>query len=265
MNTTVPTDAPSIFDPIRSLSQLRQQAIIRPNNPPVGIAGFLFDIPLEDRVSLRSAITDSFVEDNTAIQDQIALSPEEISVRGLVAELVQTTEQLKKLLAVQNPLGATPGMEVRITEGQAQKMKQAAAAKAGATVAIAPADSLYSIYTSQAPGPPSQTKQSRAFGYFYQLWKGRQMFSVETPWGFFTSMAITSVDVIQPEESRGQSELAITFKKIRIAQEVTVNLGQLAGRAEFQQAPEVQNGNAGTKDVPPDASWLSQLGSLFNP
>ena len=89
----VPTDQASVFTGIASLSVLDRNAIIRPANPPPGIAGFVMDVRMEDEVNLESDITDHYVEDNTAVQDQVSLKPEEVTVHGLVGELVMVQAQ----------------------------------------------------------------------------------------------------------------------------------------------------------------------------
>lgn len=85
----IPSDAPSIYD---QLSTLDKQAIVRPNNPPRGIAGFLFDYDAEQFMELVAEVTDHFIEDNTTLQDNIALLPERITVRGSVAELTDSAD-----------------------------------------------------------------------------------------------------------------------------------------------------------------------------
>src|SRR5579863_4903278 len=47
----------------------------------------LFHYEAENTAQLQSDITDHFIEDNTAIQDQIALKPEKITVHGFIGEL----------------------------------------------------------------------------------------------------------------------------------------------------------------------------------
>ena len=87
----VPTDSPSIFTTLQTLQTSASgtyNAIVRPNNPPPGIGGYLFDIAGDDEVRLKAAISRHYVENNTPISDHIALEPEQITLRGLVAELV---------------------------------------------------------------------------------------------------------------------------------------------------------------------------------
>jgi cytoskeletal protein RodZ len=81
-------------------------------------------------------------------------------------------------------------------------------------------------------------------------------------------MAIERLRAEQPEETIYNSSFQITFKKLRFAQDVTVNVGQLAGRAVAQQSPVVQNGNAGQTAVPAaqaDQVTQSWLQKTFGP
>lgn len=84
MNVIIPSDSPSVFDQLTTASGI---AIVRPNNPPAGIAGFLFDFNGDEELRFRSQITKHYTEANTPVQDQIALEPEEIILKGTVAEL----------------------------------------------------------------------------------------------------------------------------------------------------------------------------------
>lgn len=335
--TVIPSDdSTSVFDVLRSLSTLERQAIVRPKNPPDGIAGFVFNIPQEEEINLRSEITDHFVEDNTAINDEIALKPEEFTLRGLVAEVavrplasrLQSSSRRWQPLPI-NPLPApvprtalaqilvqggtlarilAPGSAQIVGVAKALEMSPAGvvetivnqgqvlatalgigdeAAKALAlskvlvaanksaskpasrrnpnaaapiipplTPLVAPAlqpdpASLYGTFLDKAAQPPSQTRQARTFAYFYQLWKSRQLFTVETPWGFLTDVAILSFRSSQDETTRFASTFSVTFKKIRTAGAATVTAGQLAGRASIQSAPVTNNGNAGKTPLTP--------------
>lgn len=365
----IPSDQTSTLDIVRSLSTLEQQAIVRPNNPPPGIGGFLFDIPGDEWVQLTSDITDHYVENNTSIQDQIALQPEQITVKGFVAELVIGSAVPDPNNAPSNPLptcipmmppqtagsladqlrdvassvltqagrvslaGVDPRVAIRgavqgtanqiignvrnrvssaadsavrslftpesiaaltnptttlptITQNAVNVLKAVVPQKALAIIGAlktlnnpasqallsssvtAPADtassSLLTAYRDKQPTPPNQTRQSAAFLYFYNLWKSRQLFSVETAWGVWNNMAILSFRSDQEESTKDRTEFTIVFKKIRTAQDVTVQVGQLAGRNAMQATSDQpsQNGNAGQKAATPEeeASWLYQWG-----
>ncbi len=371
----LPTDAPSIF---AQLSTLDRQAIVSPATPPRGIAGFLFDFDAESFLELTSEITDNPLEDNTMVADGIALMPERITVKGMVAELTDAGTSFPTPPPKPTPLplfptlfppmgpganlsfgtkvgplnlagGLTVGLGadgrirasasasgrlgpfsadaiVRSVNGQLAgvvsggaslqaavgasvnaAMKAITGGNAPATSAItaavslaarnvlgpaftptiskligqsvnasvatvaadtpgpasASAGSAYEYYLNRAPVQPGETRQSAAVGYFLEMWRGRMLFSVETPWGLMESMAILNVRPEQPEDTRTGTNFSITFKKVRIAKSVTVNLGQLAGRTPFQAAASTpaQAGNAGQTPATPtqEESWLRNL------
>lgn len=372
----VPTDKPSQVAVVKQLTTLQQKAIIRPNNPPLGIAGFLFDITGDEWIELTSQVTDHYTEANTAIQDNIALEPEKVTVRGLVAELRSSAPSPQEAAPVTNPLPdnvpLTPPLTAGGTEGLlsiagisgvigiaarttalgilARKAPGVASAVnafgpqilAGARERIASAgtsamntlgqpastdalntsgvplpsivqtavgvvkniipnlaksvvaafkkptvpanqkllggaaaqqdaasganSSLLQVYEAKQPTPPNQTRQSSAFLYFYALWKGRQLCSIETAWGIWTNMAILSIRAEQKESSKSSTDFTLTFKKIRVAETVTVQLGELAGRNAFQTAASAptQNGNVGQSPVAP-ADKESILRTIFTP
>lgn len=370
----IPSDDPSIFD---QLSTLDRKAIVRPNNPPAGIAGFLFDYDAESFMELISEITDNAVEDNTSLQDNIALLPERFTTRGMIAELTDAAEiddtpaptpaplplfpplfppfspaanlsfsakigafglnagvtlgpggivsaaaavtgaigpfsadaivrtvstQLSGVINVSNTVQAavnaavnkavtalsggnapssaaisaaintavgniiggalTPDVSALINQSVNSSLSTTAGTNPGPVAGAA--SSLYQYYLNRAPVQGSSKAQSLAFGYFYQMWRARQLFSVETPWGIMNNMAILNVRPEQPEESKTATNFSLVLKKIRIAEPVTVNLGQLAGRNAFQASVDApaQNGTAGQTPATPaqEQSYLSTMG-----
>lgn len=259
MSNIVPTDAPSVFSDLDVLTTLEKNALVRPNNPPPGIAGFLFDIQVEDAADIQSDITDHYVEDNVALQDQIALRPEMVTVRGLIGELVQASEQVDTITEQIDALPINEQLVPEYTLEQEVEFDQEEQDATEATDALTDNVSLEGYFAARNPN--SGNKQSQAFAYFYGLWKGRQLFTVDTPWGFFTDMAILSLRASQDASTKYVSDFTITFKKIRFAKEVVVSSGQLAGRCAQQSSDQTKNGVAGKEDVTPERnqSWLHQL------
>lgn len=258
----IPSDQGSIYDVLKRLSSSQSQlALIRPNNPAPGIAGFLFDIVGDEAIELTTDTTDHYVEDNTAIQDQAALRPEKVTVRGLVAELVLVNPREEQVAPVTNSLPTNPGFEPELTPGATQTLDETEETDALQDNGIESGQSLYGLYKQQASQRPNQSRQEQVFGYFYQLWKGRQLFTVQTPWGVFTNMILEMGRSEQLEDTRFRTDMTLTFKKIRVAESVTVNVGQIAGRASFQRANVSQNGTAGTPQVTAqeEASLLYKL------
>ncbi len=245
----VPTDQPSVFDVLDTLTTLQRRAIVRPENPPPGVAGFIFDIPEETEIMLRSLITRHFVEDGLAVSDQIALEPEEVSVRGLVAEVVAFAPPPDSVARQPDALPPNPATAPALAPQAAQDFAAESLARLQTERVAVNTGNLWNFYLTRGQQPPSQSKQARAAVYFYELWRGRQRVTVETPFGFFTNMALLSFRASQPEDTRFRSTMAITFEKIRVAGAAQVTAGQLAGRAAQQSAPVTQNGVAGKQPV----------------
>lgn len=250
MNNIVPTQGIDVFSALNTLVvQTSRLAIVRPDNPPPGVAGYLFNIVTDDAVDLESEITDHFIENNTAIQDHIALKPEIISVRGLVAELAGIQPTQGNISQQTNALPEIPGYLPEFTDGVVQTMVQMEIEPERQQAAISDSQSLFGYYNSRSPQEPNQTKQSYVFGYFYQLWKGRQLFSVETPWGIWNNMAIMSLNATQGEDTRTVSDIRIQFKRISKVETVTITPGNLAGRATLQRSGISQNGVVGLQNL----------------
>lgn len=212
-------------------------------NPPSGIAGYVFDIIGDESVDLSSEITDHYVEDNTTIQDHIALAPETISVSGVVAELVFAKPANGD---VQRPVVELPEIDdfkPTFTDGAEQSIAEIEESVEANEKAQGVGTSLSSKFSNFSPEVIGG-RQSRAFAYFYQLWKGRALFTVETPWGVFNSMAIESINTSQSGDSRMTTDFTIKFKHVRFAQNVVVNVGELAGRAAASRKPVEEKGKA---------------------
>jgi hypothetical protein len=229
------TQTASVFDPIALLTAVQQAAIIRPNNPPPGIGGWVMDVVQDEEINLTANITDHYTEANVAIHDNMALPPVEVQVRGLVAELLLSPTAAGAVNAPVNPPDTSlpPIVEQgpQFTPQATQTMAQTATGNALADSNLTEHPSLAQYQQTTSPQQPGQTRQSNAFGYFVQLWQGRQLFTVETPWGFFANMALKGLTGRQGKDSRYQTEFSLTFKQIRFAGSATASIGQIAGRA----------------------------------
>ena len=216
----------------------------------------LFNYEGENTVALTSDVTDHFVEDNTAIQDQIALKPVIITTNGFIGELNDIAPPALELLK-------TAADKLVIMSGYLPQVSASAqiaynTAKTIYDVAKATQRSAVSAWTSQA----NKTKQQIAFEQFYGYWSNRTLFTVQTPWAIFENCVIVSLRAIQSSESNSTSDFEVSFKPMRFAETVVIKNNQsgiydfnnFEGRTLNQGSPEI---NIGPNSPSPSISLSS--------
>jgi len=235
-------------------------------------ATLLFHYEGEQTVSLESDITDHFVEDNTAINDQIALKPETITTSGFIGELNDVApSELAPLKFLADKLTAVNAYLPALSASAILAYNEATLLYATAITAADSAISAWSSITGAGTQgvingnglvgqPRNQTKQQIAFQQFYGYWKARTLFTVQTPWAIFKNMAIKSLHAVQDAETNVISNFEITFKIMRFANTVTssnIGLGaDFQGRALNQASSLV---DLGSSAPPPDIGLESKL------
>lgn len=191
---------------------------------------FLFDYEGEQTADLVSDITDHFIEDNTAIQDQIALKPIRVTTKGFVSELndvvpsfLQPLKTVAQKLTVIGSYAPSTSQTALLAYNQAFQAYQIATnlinSAVGAWSSISGGTGT-SVVTGDLPlfRLPNQTKQQTAFQSFYGYWINRTLFTIQTPWAIFTDMAIEKIHPIQSEDTLTFTTFECTFKQIRTAQ-----------------------------------------------
>lgn len=210
-------------------------------NPPV----FVFNYEGEQTITLESDITDNFVEDNTARQDQIALKPEIITTRGFIGELNDVVPGLLQPLKTAADKLTVVGAYVPIlTEAANIAYNEAFAAYQTAQTVIQSAVAAWSSINGN--GSQVQTKQATAFRDFYGYWKNRTLFTVTTPWGQFQNCAILRVKAVQDEKTRMVTEFEVSFKQMQFATTALSAFNSLdyLGRSNAQASPGVDLGTS---------------------
>ncbi len=241
----IPYNQPSVFASIADGPQSLRLALVRPDSPPPGVAGFLFDIDEDSMVELSADITDHYVENNTALQDHIALRPVEIETNGCVGELVQFANN--GLVGDQPPgqapatLADNPDMTPELTLGADEQVALNTAVDASEAAGVVDTNTLAGFFGHSSIQPPEITRQSNALLYFFELREARMLFTLETPWGFWTNMAILSIQVKQGRESKYQSDFTVRFKQVSLADSPSITLGSLP---RPEEAAGRQVGNA---------------------
>lgn len=225
-----------------------------PSNPPT----LVFNYEGEQVVNLESDITDHYIEDNTAIQDQIALKPEIIQTHGYIGELNDVVPAaLRPLKIAADKLTVLVAFTPQLTETaliayqQASFLYQVGAQAANAGVAA---------WSSLTGNSNVQTKQARMFQQFYGYWQKRTLFTVQTPWGLFQDCAIMGLRAVQDAESRVITDFEVRFKKMRFAKTTTISAQttSLEGRAAAQDSGLVDLGSSTPRPSITVAEGLAQ-------
>ena len=215
-----------------------------------------FNTVTDDTINFQSNITDNWVENNNAIQDHIAISPVSITMRGLIGDLVYTSEQAYKdyerALAQANAINSEDSVlasfgdfftlkddgkltaisayfpEVSNITQRAQNMwnmHEAASKKAQriGNILTGQAKNNLSSKMNAYSGLNSNLQQSelkRICEEIKEYWINRKSFTVNTPFGDFENMYIVSVSLHQGNENF-IGEVDITLKQLRFTQTIT--------------------------------------------
>lgn len=250
------------------------QYVVRPVNA-FGLGGFVFDIEGETKVDLSTEITDHFLEDNSTIQDHIAIKPKKITLKSFVGELTFRQDDETETF-VQRAV-----RKLTTVAAYAPPLTQAAQQALNAREALenidfdTGKDAIKNLFESRsinrltdywaaAKNIISGSRQQQAFMYFKALMEQKILVSLQTPFEFVNNMAIESITAIQDESSRYISDFSITLKQMRFATILNVprgssryvtdiapveNFTQTANRTTVQQAVETRVGNVPGTDL----------------
>jgi hypothetical protein len=244
LNNPLANKISNIADFANFASTILNTYLIQPqeNEGDFGIGGFLFDIRGQESLQLHSDITDHYVENNSAMQDHIALKPETFTVSGFVGELKNTPPQgmtdISKEVEKLQTLG--PFLPQLTSAAQAVynevEREYRIYRKANET-----ANNVWDKYNKVVIAQ-TMTEQQKAFNYFYIGWQKRQLYKVQTPWTVLKDMAIQDVMPEQDESTKDVTNFTITFKKIRIAKNIASTKTKIQGRTAQQVQPQTDKG-----------------------
>jgi hypothetical protein len=223
--------------------QATNGAIVRTldKNGFTSISGFIFDIIENEDITISSDITDHYIENNSSIQDHIALKPEKFTLRGFVAELKDVFTP--PTFSFPTQINLMPLLEFILPSFTSQAILvygQISDTYDKISNALNQSQDNFSLQTQKST---TTSEQQLVYKYFYDLWYSRVLCSIETPFGVFDSMAIESLRAMQPGESRYVGDFSVTFKKIRKAQVTKAIIASLArDRAANMYAPIAPKG-----------------------
>lgn len=229
----------------------------------------------EQTVNCQSDITDHYIEDNTAIQDNITLKPELITTHGFIGD-VNNVPPNKILSLAQQAAYALLSVEAYVPQltatailayNEATFLAETALNAANAAVAglnsIAGNNGESVIDGNSLSLAANQSPQQTYFQQFYAYWRTRTLFTVQTPWAVFQNCAIQSLRAIQDETTRTITDFEVTFKLLRFAESDSVTsetIGSLSGRAQNQNDFLV---NIGTSIPTPSTALNAAVNGLF--
>lgn len=188
--------------------------------------GFIFDLKEDYSLTLTSDITDHFTEDNSAIQDHIALKPIIVEVSGKVAE--------KNLLTPYDEQAETDGFKKFLNKADS------ISGRLGSITNLFPniinqardilntAKSVYDTYktfknfvkASKGDKSLKQTRQSKIVTMFKEYWQQRQVFVIVTPFCILNNMYIMDFVATQPRNTKYITDIKIKFKQIKVARTI---------------------------------------------
>ena len=235
-------------------------ALVTPQED-VGFNGWLFHIPQDSSLEFNSNITDHYVENNKAVQDNVSLQPIEYTVTGLIGELnwrdvydktqqaVAAVEDKLPILSILTPELTAQALQtfnlVDKAYNTAKKLEKLAGDNNDDGVYEQFLKQAGKSFTSAIPGKLKQ--QELAVNFFFWAWQGRKLFRVQTPWRIFENMVIKSCRANQSESGKTATNLVITFKQLNIINWKIVNKKIGMSRNATQTAAQVNKGTSKTE------------------
>jgi len=235
----------SLGGAVADLASITKALVVPDPNIPQGINGFLFDIDLTETVTLNSQITDHWIENNSTIQDHIAIEPVKVVLTGNVGELVWKKTKVEKY-AIQ----------------YIQKLTEVAFLQPSLSLAaldflynylalnqqINQARQVYSDFASVFTDGEELTNQQSAYQTLQYFFYARTLCTIATPWRQFTNMAIESLNFSQDPSTKEMSEVTVTFKQINMV-DVKISKVRLQGPPRAQRAAQVNQGTVKGESV----------------
>lgn len=188
-----------------------------------------FDIVNEHSINVQNQITDNYLENNTAVQDNIAHSPLTITVNGLIGELVYSPPEATYI-------------DQYISNGinnSAKYLSQAVGQKLGALPALLPpvsnamqlARNKEDLITDSIKRykkilmPTTQNRLREVYSKLMSLRNNNTAFIVKTPFATFENMYIQSLTLTQGNENF-TGDISITLKELRFTEVSTTAIDE---------------------------------------
>ena len=208
------------------LSSKLSQFLMRPANAK-GIGGFVFDYEGEGTAKIQAEISDHYLEDNSAVNDHMAIKPLRLVLSGFNGELVDEgtgTGPIAALNALQNRLTVVPAYLGKYTPAGIGKvqgvLKKATDIAHTVDQTLKKVSNLASFFLDSNP---ARTATQIAFLDIYARMLSKQIMVVDGPFGAFPNMVVENATMIQDETTKDWVDIIVTLKQLRF---VTTNFDQ---------------------------------------
>lgn len=233
-----------------------------------GIAGFKFNCPQSEQVTMQSDITDHYIDINRPVQDHIALRPVTLTLTGLQGEYFYSVNKIEDLLAKVVPtLSLVKQFLPKLTAATEQikfgsknlnQNLQGAAAYAASFDKSLNFNDKFQVAWDTFNGEnlfkdfqdifKLKSSQTRAFLFFQAMWKSRTRFTVETTWRRYDNMAITDVIPLR-DQNADITEFTVKFKQIKYAKSKVTVISKAVGRTKAALSDMINKGLDKGKEV----------------
>ncbi len=241
--------------------------------------GHWFSIVTEDTLNLQSQITDNYIENNTAVQDHIAISPVVITLRGYVGEVEfkpptvftnYLTDKINNYTS--NTLGITVSDKLGAISALLPPVDNVTQAARNAVQYVESSFNRYKrIYNQLMSLSKKDQKQVTESVQQYvarnlkEMWENRTLVEVVTPYGFYKNMAIQSITLTQGNTTT-QSELSVSLKQLNFAETQTTKpdtermaIYNACARTEVEDCGKMQGVEVDSNTI--IGSWAVKFGA----
>ena len=259
-STTLSADAKKYFDE-------KSQAVMFTYGLK-GISGWVFDIPMGETLTSKVNISKHYMENNSVINDHAINEPDEITLQGLVGELVYRQPQgiAGALQNAASRLGAVNAYLGPLTQGATQKAAMIAAQAAYvANQAAAIAKRAQNVVSFFSGEEASLTLQQKAYHEITALQKTHQKVWVLTPWTLHSNMLISQVIARQDETTNDYTDFSITAQEARFTsvQTTTFDEGNYKSAIDVEVAKKEELGKVAGEKTNKDGvalNWARDAG-----
>jgi hypothetical protein len=212
------------------------------------IGPFTFDYEGDDSVDQANEITDHWVESNDAVQDHIGVRPFQITLKGVVSDLVFSKASqgfiLSALQTVETSIAQIDAYLGSYTPGATQALLNAITQAQNVAIQIEQAAARAAQIANFFSATPQLTRQQSAFIQLSALRLARTLFTVQTPFQVFYNMAIENIHASQPSWTDTQSDITVTMKQLQFTSTLSAAsfTAQYGGNAAYGYQPQTSNG-----------------------